>query len=221
MNPSSIPIQGPDATSLSDPVRRSLYQALIRSPVPMSRDQLVRMLNLAPSTASFHLERMVRDGLLESESRKLGPKTGPGSGRPTKLYRPAFDEVHLSFPAREYELAARLLASAIEASVKTGEPVEEALRAVAYAEGQRLGLLAGNVEKALTDNGFEPETDSHGLVLTNCPFRRLAKGNTPLICGLNEALLQGTLDGCNDERHRVEPARDGSACCARLTTPTE
>lgn len=220
MNPSSIPTQGPDAASLADPVRRSLYQALIRSPVPMSRDQLVRKLNLAPSTASFHLERMVRDGFLETESKKLGPKSGPGSGRPTKLYRPAFDEVHLSFPAREYELAGRLMASAIETSVQTGEPVAEALRAVAYAEGQRLGLLAGNVEKALSDNGFEPEADAEGLVLTNCPFHRLAR-NTQLVCGLNTALLQGTLDGCNDNRHRVEPAPDGSACCARLTTPTE
>ncbi|WP_461163633.1 helix-turn-helix transcriptional regulator [Arthrobacter sp. R4-81] len=218
MNSSSIPTQGPDAMSLADPVRRSLYQTLIRSPAPMSRDQLVRMLNLAPSTATFHLERMVRDGLLETESRKLGPKTGPGSGRPTKLYRPAADEIHVSFPAREYELAGRLLASAIQASIQTGEPVEAALQAVAYAEGQKLGLLAGNLEKALVDNGFEPEADSQGLVLTNCPFHRLAKDNSRLVCGLNAALLEGTLDGCNDKQHRVAPASEGSACCARLTT---
>jgi predicted ArsR family transcriptional regulator len=131
----------------------------------MSRERLVRKLNLAPSTASFHLERMVRDGFLETEDRKLGPKTGPGSGRPTKLYRPAFDEVHLSFPAREYELAGRLLASAMETSVQTGEPVAVALRGVAYAEGQRLGMLAGSVEKALADNGFEPEADAQGADL--------------------------------------------------------
>ncbi|GAA5189703.1 hypothetical protein GCM10023346_05040 [Arthrobacter gyeryongensis] len=162
----------------------------------------------------------MRDGFLETESRKLGPKTGPGSGRPTKLYRPAVDEVHLSFPAREYELAGRLLASAIETSIQTGDPVAEALRAVAYAEGQRLGLLAGNVEKALADNGFEPEADARGLVLTNCPFDRLTR-NTQLVCGLNTALLQGALDGCNDKQHRVEPAPEGSACCARLTRPTE
>jgi predicted ArsR family transcriptional regulator len=187
----------------------------------MSRDQLVRMLGLAPSTATFHLERMVRDGLLETESRKLGPKTGPGSGRPTKLYRPAVDEIHVSFPAREYELAGRLLASAIQASIQTGQPVEEALHAVAYAEGQKLGLLAGSVEKALADNGFEPEPDAEGLVLANCPFHRLAKDNTRLVCGLNAALLQGTLDACDDTRHKVAPAPEGSACCARLTTSTE
>jgi predicted ArsR family transcriptional regulator len=187
----------------------------------MSRDQLVRVLNLAPSTATFHLERMVRDGLLETESRKLGPKTGPGSGRPTKLYKPAIEEVHVSFPAREYELAGRLLASAIHASIQTGEPVEEALQTVAYAEGQKLGLLAGNLEKALTDNGFEPEADAQGLALTNCPFHRLAKDNSRLVCGLNAALLKGTLDGCDDKQHYVAPTPEGSACCARLTTSTE
>lgn len=221
MDSPSVPTHGPDATSLADPVRRSLYQTLIRSPAPMSRDQLIRMLNLAPSTATFHLERMVRDGLLETESRKLGPKTGPGSGRPTKLFKPAVDEVHVSFPAREYELAGRLLASAIQTSIQTGEPVEEALQAVAYAEGQKLGLLAGNVEKALADNGFEPEADAQGLVMANCPFHRLAKDNSRLVCGLNAALLQGTLDGCDDKLHQVAPAPEGSACCARLTSSTD
>ncbi|MDQ0822534.1 putative ArsR family transcriptional regulator [Arthrobacter sp. V4I6] len=221
MDSSSISPHSPDVATLADPVRRSLYRALIRSTVPLSRDQLVRTLNLAPSTASFHLERMVREGLLETESRKLGTRTGPGSGRPTKLYKPALDEVSVSIPAREYELAARLLASAIEASVATGEPVEEALRAVAYNEGQRLGLRAGNIEQALSDNGFEPETDGQGLALGNCPFHRLSRDHTQVVCGLNAALLQGTLDGCNDTQHRIEPAPESSACCARLTAVTE
>ena len=221
MNSLPTPTPHPDLASLADPVRRALYRALIRSPAPLTRDQLVRMLNLAPSTASFHLERMVREGLLETESRKLGSRTGPGSGRPSKLYKPAFEEVHLSFPAREYELAARLLASAIETSAQAGEPVEEALATGAYNEGQRLGLLAGSIEKALADNGYEPEAGADGLVLGNCPFRRLARGHTRLVCGLNAALLQGTLDGCNDTQHRVVPAPAGSACCARLTEKME
>lgn len=221
MSSSHITTRNPDAASLADPVRRSLYQALIRSPVPLTRDQLVKTLNLAPSTASFHLERMVQDGLLETESRKLGPRTGPGSGRPSKLYRPALDEVQLSFPARDYELAGRMLASAIEASVETGEPVEDALAAVAYAEGQRRGLLAGNLTKALTNNGYEPETDGQGVALCNCPFRRLATDHTRLVCGLSAALLQGTLDGCSDKEHKVVAAPAGSACCARLTVPSK
>ncbi|MDQ0769501.1 putative ArsR family transcriptional regulator [Pseudarthrobacter defluvii] len=221
MNSSPITTRNPDTALLADPVRRALYQALIRSPVPLTRDQLVRELNLAPSTASFHLEKLVQEGLLETESRKLGSKTGPGSGRPSKFYKPVLDEVQLSIPAREYELAGRLLASAIETAAQTGEPVEKALSAVAYAEGQRRGVAAGNLEVALTDNGYEPEVDGQGLVLCNCPFRRLASDHTQLVCGLSAALLQGTLDGCNDQQHRVVPAADGSACCSRLTTSTE
>ena len=221
MNTSQVNIRNPDAGSLAEPVRRSLYQALIRSPVPLTRDQLVKMLNLAPSTASFHLEKLVKDGFLKTESKKLGSRTGPGSGRPSKLYSPAMDEVQLSVPAREYELAGRLLASAIETSVETGEPVEKSVISAAYAEGRRRGLLAGDLEKALSDNGYEPKSDQDGMVLCNCPFRRLATDHTRLVCGLSAALLQGTLDGCNDQQHRVAPAPDGSACCARLTTSTE
>lgn len=221
MNTSQVNIRNPDAGSLADPVRRSLYQALIRSPVPLTRDQLVKILNLAPSTASFHLEKLVKDGFLKTESKKLGSRTGPGSGRPSKLYSPVMDEVQLSVPAREYELAGRLLASAIETSVETGEPVEKSVISAAYAEGRRRGLLAGDLEKALSDNGYEPESDGEGLVLCNCPFRRLATDHTRLVCGLSAALLQGTLDGCDDQQYRVAPAPDGSACCARLTTSTE
>lgn len=221
MKPSSISAPDPGVAVLADPVRRSLYRALVRSPVPLSRDQLVRMLNFAPSTAAFHLERLVREGLLETESRKLGTRTGPGSGRPTKLYKPVFDEVSVSFPSRDYELAARLLASAIETSMVTGEPVEEALRTIAYQEGHRLGLLAGSMEKALEDTGFEPEADAQGLVLGNCPFHRLAKDHIRLVCGLNTSLLQGTLDGCNDTQHRIEAAPENAPCCARLTAATE
>lgn len=221
MNSSPITTRNPDAASVADPVRRALYQTVIRSPVPLTRDQLVKRLNLAPSTASFHLEKLVKDGLLVTESRKLGPRTGPGSGRPSKLYRPAVDEVQISVPAREYELAGRLLASAIETSVQTGAPVKDAVTSAAYAEGHRRGLAAGNLEKALADNGYEPERDGNGLVLCNCPFRRLATDHTQLVCGLSAALLQGTLDGCNDQEHQVAPAPDGSACCARLTSSTE
>lgn len=221
MNASSTSSPDPDVAALADPVRRSLYRALVRSPVPLSRDQLVRMLNLAPSTAAFHLERMAREGLLETESKKLGTRTGPGSGRPTKLYKPVLDEVSVSFPSRDYELAARLLASAIETSIMTAEPIEEALRTIAYQEGQRLGLLAGSTEKALADHGFEPESDAQGLVLGNCPFHRLAKDHTQLVCSLNASLLQGTLDGCNDTRHRIEAAPEDAPCCARLTAATD
>lgn len=217
MKHSSISVQEPGVAALADPVRRALYRALVRSPVPLSRDQLVRMLNFPPSTTAFHLERLVREGLLETENRKLGTRTGPGSGRPTKLYKPVFDEVSVSFPSRDYELAARLLASAVESSMLTGEPVEEALRTVAYREGQRLGMLAGSMEKALADNGFEPEVDAQGLALGNCPFHRLARDYNRLVCGLNTSLLQGTLDGCNDTQLRIEAAPESAPCCARLT----
>ncbi|MDQ0632740.1 putative ArsR family transcriptional regulator [Arthrobacter pascens] len=221
MEPSGSSAREPGVAVLADPVRRSLYRALVRSPAPLSRDQLARMLNVAPSTAAFHLEKMVREGLLETESKKMGTRTGPGSGRPAKLYKPVFDEVSVSFPSREYELAARVLASAIEASMVTGERVEEALHTVAYREGQKLGLLAGNTAQALADNGFEPEADAQGLSLGNCPFHRLAKDHIGLICGLNVSLLQGTLDGCNDTQHRVEDAPESAPCCARLTVATE
>ena len=47
----------------------------------------------------------------------------------------------------------------------------------------------------LVEFGYEPRTDSSGLVLANCPFHGLADEYTDLVCGMNLELLSGLLDG--------------------------
>ena len=79
------------------------------------------------SVAAFHLDRLVADGLLTTEYRRLSGRQGPGAGRPAKLYRRAEGEVSVSLPDRRYDLAARLLAGAVDEATRTGTPVAEAL----------------------------------------------------------------------------------------------
>jgi DNA-binding transcriptional ArsR family regulator len=95
--------------SLGDETRRRLFEHVRSSPAPVGRDEAAAALDLPRSTASFHLDRLVRDGLLAAEFRKLGGRAGPGSGRPAKLYRPALDEVGVSVPERSYDLAGELI----------------------------------------------------------------------------------------------------------------
>ena len=87
----------------------------------------------------------------------------------------------------------------------------DALAEVAGAEGQRLAArirsrLRGRaarraatkrraVLEALEEQGFEPlPTESGTIVLRNCPFHRLARQHTELICGMNLCLLGSAVD---------------------------
>ncbi|WCI08582.1 hypothetical protein PJ267_20785 [Arthrobacter sp. OVS8] len=123
--------------SLGDEGRRKLFDFVASAGNAVSRDDAAAALGLPRSTASFQLDRLVQDGLLAVEFRKLGGRGGPGSGRPAKLYLAAVREVAASVPDRNYDLAAELLVAAIEESAADGGSAREALVRTAYARGWR------------------------------------------------------------------------------------
>ena len=73
-------------------------------------------------TAKFHLDRLVDEGLLDVEFRRLSGKTGPGAGRPAKLYRRSRRQIALSLPQRSYDLLSTILAKAVEEAVADERP---------------------------------------------------------------------------------------------------
>ena len=73
--------------ALAEPARRALYLYVVAQPGPVSRDQAAAGAGLPRHTAKFHLDKLVADGLLETEYRRMSGRRGPGAGRPTKLYR--------------------------------------------------------------------------------------------------------------------------------------
>ncbi len=121
--------------ALADPARRELYLFVAAQPEPVSRDQASEGVGAARHTVKFHLDKLVEQGLLDVEYRRLSGRRGPGAGRPTKLYRRSARQVSVTLPDRRYELAAELLAGAVDDSTRTGAPVVEALRAIATAWG--------------------------------------------------------------------------------------
>lgn len=203
--------------AIGDPVRRSLFDFVNASTEAVSRNDAAAALGLPRSTAAFHLDRLVAKGMLETQFKRLGDKTGPGAGRPSKLYRPALEELQVSFPERHYELAGELLASAIEEADRSGEAVREVLTRVATRTGRELGAKAGSLEVALEDTGYEPRDDGNGgMVLTNCPFHRLATSHTDVICLANLGLLQGVADGADDCEHDILLEPRAGHCCVRI-----
>jgi len=203
-------------TALADPARLALYELVARNAEPISRDAAAESVGLSRSTAAFHLERLAALGLVEVEYRRLSGRTGPGSGRPAKLYRRAEAEISVSLPERHYDLAGDVLAGAIERSIETERPVRETLRATAGEAGRSRGTASASLPLALAENGFEPRVDGDDLVLGNCPFHRLAQKHTDIVCELNYELVRGLADGCGDADHTVESEPGAGRCCIRI-----
>lgn len=207
--------------ALAEPIRRDLYAYIGSQNQPVSRDQAAAALSLPRHTVKFHLDRLVDEGLLTTEFRRLSGLSGPGAGRPSKLYRRSNREVELSLPGRDYRLAAEIMAAAIERSAGTGEPVRDATRFVALAVGRAaadsLTRAASdpveNLLATLTARGYEPHLEDDRITMTNCPFHQLARQHTELVCTMNLDLLDGLLEGAGDGGCTARLDPDDARCC--------
>ncbi len=207
--------------ALADPVRRALYEYVAAQPDAVGREAAAAAAQVPVHTAKFHLDRLCDEGLLAAEYRRLSGKTGPGAGRPAKLYRRADRQFAVSLPERRYDLAAHILATAVQRAGR-GTELADALREAAYDEGLRLGRgtsAAGpdleRLAQALATQGFEPRIEGDVLALANCPFDSLAREYTSLVCGLNQWYVQGTADGLGGEAIRADLAPAPGMCCIR------
>jgi len=211
---------------LDEPVRRALYEWVVGAGRPVSRDDAASAAGVSRALAAFHLDRLARGGLLVTEYRRLSGRSGPGAGRPAKLYERGPREVSVSLPSRHYEIPARLFAVAIEQLV--GQAAPDALRAAAYESGRATGSAArqregprpsrrrlrGALHQALVERGYEPfEADSGEICLRNCPFHGLVDDHRELICGMNLAMADGLLAGLGDDRtHALLDPKPGQCC---------
>ncbi|QNN53961.1 helix-turn-helix transcriptional regulator [Nocardioides mesophilus] len=140
--------------ALVEPARRALYLYVASEPDAVSREQAAAAVELPVHSAKFHLDRLVEEGLLDVEFRRLSGRTGPGAGRPSKLYRRSARQLSVSLPERHYDLAGDVLAAAIDRSVRDGVPVQEAVRVTAAEQGRR--IAAAYVEEAGAERAGAP-----------------------------------------------------------------
>lgn len=214
-------------SGLSDPVRRSLYDFVSGSAEPVGRDAAAAAAGIGRPLAAYHLDKLVSLGLLTASYQRSTGQGGPGAGRPAKVYARSGSEFAVAVPPREYELAARLLAVAVEAD-RCG-----ASRAALRDAAQHLGVDLGRgraahastdggrqaAEAALREQGFEPWRDEDGRVrLRNCPFHHLALEHTEVVCGMNLALIEGLVAGLGaSDLHPVIDPQAGR-CCVKIGT---
>lgn len=211
--------------ALADPVRRDLYEYVVAQLDAVGRKQAAEAVGTPQHTAKFHLDRLVEEGLLSVEYRRLTGKTGPGAGRPSKLYRRSDAQIEVSLPGRQYDLMGGILAAAVERN--DSPAMQEALKTVAHAAGQSTGEAYRDatpipdpalteIADALADHEFEPVSMGDVVRLRNCPFDHLAKDHTQLVCGVNHNYVQGVVDGlgCRCAHASLEP--ESGYCCVTI-----
>src|SRR5919109_2517480 len=99
-------------SALGDATRRSAYDYVCAQGRPVGRDEVAGALGVGRTLAAYHLDRLAKDGLLSVAYKRRSGRTGPGAGRPAKLYERSEREIGVSVPPRDYGVAAQLLAHA-------------------------------------------------------------------------------------------------------------
>ncbi len=209
-------------SSLEDPVRRRLYDVVSSRPAPVGRDEAASAAGIGRPLAAYHLDKLVESGLLTVTYQRLGERSGPGAGRPAKLYAKSDREFAVSVPPRDYELAAQVMAQALAEDL--GGTSRTALQHAARRLGTELarGGQAGDARdltRVLSAHGYSPARQSatRGAVirLRNCPFHHLAQRHRELVCGMNLSLIGGMLGGLHLAGWRaVLNPRPGHCCVA-------
>jgi len=215
--------------SLDEPTRRRIYDHVCKGVEPVSRDDVAEAVGVPRRTAAFHLDRLAEQGLLAVTFGRRSGRSGPGAGRPAKLYQRSTREVSVLLPPRHYDLAGRLLAGAFVEAEQSGKAPRDVLAQRARDFGQAMAREqrgeddAGLLMDLLEQHGYAPRVADCDIVLHNCPFHAMAQEHAELVCGMNLHLLEGVLDGLGATGLRACLDPGASRCCVRLelTSPRE
>lgn len=210
---------------LNDPVRRSLYLYVARQSDPVSRDAAAEATGATRENAAFHLDKLVEAGLLEASYRRLGGRSGPGAGRPSKVYRRSEQKLQVTLPARRYELAAEVLAQALDNPQAKNASASVAV--AAHRAGAALGVTARTrasrgsplrrVAQLLDAQGYEPTEAPRGVVrMRNCPFHEVAQTHPGLVCGMNLSFMEGIVEGAAADGVSASLDPQPGQCCVTL-----
>src|SRR5919202_726872 len=98
--------------ALEEPTRARIF-AFVRAPGrPVSRRDVAAELGISPKLAAFHLDTLEDRNLVRTHFARPEGRSGPGAGRPSKMYEATGEVVEVSIPPRRYDVAGRLLIEA-------------------------------------------------------------------------------------------------------------
>jgi predicted ArsR family transcriptional regulator len=225
----SVEVQLRAAAVLADPFRRSLYRYVRSVGREVGRSEAASAVGAGRTRVAAQLDRLAQAGLLEVSFRRLSARSGPGAGRPSKLYRPSPLEIDISVPPRRYDVVAELFAGALLAADVLPDAIDHSARDYGRGLGRRtrealerspsLSRTVAALQGLVEDHGFEPVRAGRTITLANCPFRSLVKSRGQLVCDMNRSLFQGIVTGLGAEGVEVRSPSGPRGCCVSLGLP--
>lgn len=213
---------------LMEPARRRIFVYVSGAVTPVSREEAAAATGLSTALATFHLEKLLEAGLVESSFEAPTPGGRRRRGRPAKLYRSSPSDISLNLPARNYRLAAEIFAEAIpaeaagsvlgEAARRRGRSIATPSSGVAADDGDAAGM--GRLISTLAHAGYRPRPVDGRIELGNCPFDALTEGHGQLICPANLALVEGILEGSGVANMEARRNAGEGRCCV-VIVPVE
>lgn len=205
------------------PRRQALLAALRASDTPLGVTELAERLNLHPNTVRFHLDALVKHGLVD---RRLQEPTGPGRPRTVHTPHPGMDRGG----QRQYHLLAKILLGQLSTEPDSGDAAEAAGRnwggylidQVSPSHRPDAAEATQRLTAMMTDLGFAPEPDAEAaerIRLRHCPFLELAEEYSSTLCPLHLGLMRGALTAIRAPitATRLEPFAEPDACVVHLS----
>ena len=215
--------------ALDDAARRSIYAFVASSGGPVTRAQVAHAVGISRKLAAFHLDKLVRVGLLVTRTDTA--RTSVTRGRRPKVYERSSTEMAVTLPARRPADLADMLVEAI-GTATPDEPARTAAIRVAEQRGRDLGaatrtqVRGGRIgaeralmlgESVLRERGFEPLREAPTtLRLRNCPYRPVAGDAPELVCHMNQRFFAGFLAGLGAESVQAHLVPRDRECCVEL-----
>ncbi len=216
------------AATLADPLRRALYGYVCAAGREVGRDEAAQAVGANRHRVAPQLDRLAEAGLVEVSFRRLSGRSGPGAGRPAKLYRPSALQIDISVPPQRYGVAADVFAGALQAAGVPQAAVDGSAWEFGHTLGREARSAAGGrrsrrstvaaLEALAEEYGFQPVIAARRMALTNCPFRSLVESRGQLVCRMTLSLFQGMLAGlgAGGMEATTVPAPGGRGCCVTV-----
>jgi predicted ArsR family transcriptional regulator len=197
---------------------------------PVTADDAAAALGIHRNVARARLDRLAESGLLDVSFERRTGRSGPGAGRPAKVYAVAPELESIEFPRRRYEQLVGALLDALPARGRS-----QTLRAAGEAFGRELAAAAGlrrtrglraGLERmcdAVARLGFQASVVETGrgeavIATPTCPLRPLvaarpeaAEVDRGMWAGLAERALVGVR--ADSVVCETENCADGHASC--------
>jgi predicted ArsR family transcriptional regulator len=191
-----------ELAAVGNPELREALRFVRAQELGVTADDLAAARDVHRNVARARLERLVEAGLLMAHYERRSGRSGPGAGRPAKVYSAAPSLASIEFPRRRYETLVGLLADAIapaeraerlhEIGVRFGHELADA---AALRTTTSLRVALGRLCAALRQLGYQASLerldDGIATIATpTCPLRPLVRAR-PEVAGIDRGMWVG------------------------------